>query len=179
MSKTVIDQHNATVAAILKTWPPTQENERYFNCKVISWCPPQGNVGRNVSFIRKKLQVDESNDFKTYIRVTENTFKTRWYSMRISFRHLKNMTATGLGKHLQELRDKNFKQFQISWSILKMAKLYRHGSQRKMLKCDLCLMEKLEIQFQDRTASTLRRELMALCRRSIKCNLSTKGITYV
>ena len=68
-----------------------------------------------------KAFVKTKADIKTYIGLTSNSFKTRWYGHQESFKKEKYRTRTALSNYIWELKQQN-KTYEIKWDIIKKVK---------------------------------------------------------
>ena len=120
---------------------------------------------------------NRSDNTKTYIGLTEGTFKQRFYGHTSSFRHEKQEKSTGLSKYIWQRKRANEK-YSIEWSVLRQAPAYSNITK----KCDLCLTEKLMISSAEKKSSlNTRSELVSKCRHENKYllrNLAHTMISY-
>ena len=142
------------------------------NCMDPSNCPLEGKCLTRGVVYRAKVQVDNAHTFKTYVGLTCNSFKSRFYGHKNSFKHIDKKSSTSLSKYIWFLKNSGAPPFKISWSILEKASPYKHGSYRNSFRCPLCLTEKLFILSQDSSALNLRSELLSQCLHSSKFLLS-------
>ena len=109
----------------------------------------------------------EDTTINTYIGLTENQFKTRFYNHNNSFKDKRKQYTTELSKHIWKLKESN-KKYEIKWSILKKTTSYCNTTKR----CMLCLWEKYFIQRADGKMSLNKRtELFSGCRHAAKFTL--------
>ena len=161
--KAHIDKHNRQV---LNPKVDTTEPSGC-NCKKSDDCPLSGNcVQKSVVY-----QADVNNNIDpkmTYYGLTENTFKSRFYGHKSSFKNEEKKGSTALSKYVWKLINEN-KPATVKWSIKARSFAYKPGSRH----CDLCLVEKTTIALAD-PACTLnsRTEIMAKCRHKRKYCLS-------
>jgi hypothetical protein len=109
----------------------------------------------------KKTPSDEG---KNYIGLTENTFKSRWYQHKNSFKYESKATATELSKYVWRLKNEGTSDPILHWEIIDHAKSYRNGSKA----CNLCLTEKYHIITSKLFLLNKRSELVSKCRHSNK-----------
>ena len=86
------------------------------------------------------VTIKNSKNTKTYIGLTEGTFKQRFYGLTSSFKHEKQEKSTELSKYIWRRKRANEK-YSIKWSVLRQAPAYSNITK----KCDLSLTEKLMI----------------------------------
>ena len=98
----------------------------------------------------------------TYIGLTENTFKKRYYSHTYSFRDESHEKDTELSKLIWKLKRADEK-YVITWKILTKCQPYKAGSRT----CDLCTTEKLLI-LKNPSSLNSRSELVSKCRHARK-----------
>ena len=113
-----------------------------------------------------KAFVKTSSETKSYIGLTANSFKKRWYAHQETFRkeQLKNNTALAL--YIWELKNRNEK-FEIKWDIIKRIKKPSFGT--KM--CRLCITEAAEILKNKDNPLNKKSEMMGCCRHRHKFTL--------
>ena len=75
------------------------------------------------------VAASSNDDKKSYIGITEHTFKSRYNNHKMSFNHRKHAHDTVLSKYVWDLKDNNVKH-SIKWSILKRSTPYEGGSTR-------------------------------------------------
>ena len=167
-----------------------EEKDKPCNCRNKDKCPLRGNCQEtNVVY---KAEVEEENNIinnitgndntnsnnnnnnnnnnnKTYIGLTEQTFKTRYNNHTSTFRHEKHENSTELSKYIWKLK-RSGKGYKINWSISQRARAYSNETKQ----CDLCLTEKLHIINADKQKTLNKRtELISKCRHENKfyiCN---------
>ena len=134
------------------------------NCRNPSDCPLAGNCLKESVINQATVTTEDNKPDKTYIGLTENTFKTRFTNHKASFNHKTRRLNTELSKHIWQLKESNTR-FKITWEILKQASPYNPASSR----CTLCLWEKYFIICRPNLASLNKRnELITSCRHANK-----------
>ena len=153
-----INTHNRR---IMQDKPTINGETRPCNCTKFR-CPLQesGYSCRTESVIYQATVNSESSS-NTYIGLTENEFKTRWYQHRHDFN--KKQDSTELSKHIWDLK-KNKTNFEIKWKILKQVPKLNNG--QKM--CRLCTTEALCIIKDQKGLLNKRNEIMNKCRHQNK-----------
>ena len=130
------------------------------NCRNPSDCPLAGNCLKESLIYQATVTTEDNKPDKTFIGLTENTFKTRFTNHKASFNHKTKRLNTELSKHIWQLKESNTR-FRITWKILKQASPYNPASSR----CNLCLWEKYFIICRPNLASLSKRnELITSCR---------------
>ena len=120
------------------------------------------------SLIYRAEVSDENNNKVTYTGLSSNSFKTRYYSHRQTFKWRKLQHSTTLSSHIWELKNKNI-NYNIKWKAVDRAARFNPVTK----KCRLCLKEKYYIIFQPEGAKLNRRsELYSTCRHRKKDLLS-------
>ena len=134
------------------------------NCRNPSDCPLAGNCLKESVIYQATVTTEDNKPNKTYIGLTENTFKTRFTNHKASFNHKTKRLKTELSKHIWQLKESNTR-FKITWKILKQASPYNPASSR----CNLCLWEKYFIICRPNLASLNKwNELITSCRHANK-----------
>ena len=161
---TIIKSHNTHTLG--KDKEQNDPNIRSCNCRNRDTCPLQGNcLAKNVVYTAEVKTPDTS---RTYIGLSEPSFKLRYANHLQSFRHERHENSTELSKHVWNLKRSNT-PYTIRWKIARRAHPYSSESKR----CDLCLTEKLLIMTADkRTLLNKRPELVSKCRHENKFYLS-------
>ena len=104
------------------------------NCRNKGICPIDGEcLTPNIIYC---ADITTDNEHKFYCSTSETTFKKRHSNHTCDFKHVEYQHATGLAKHIWQLKNTNF-NYSIKWSI--SSKVYGHASS---LSCKLGLMEK-------------------------------------
>ena len=100
------------------------------------------------------------NKTKIYYGLTSTTFKTRYANHKTSFRLAAYRTNTTLSAHIWRLKDLSINNYNLKFSIVKLAKPYS----REAKSCELCLQEKTFILFSDHYETLNRRsEILYKC----------------
>ena len=133
------------------------------NCRNENACPLDGNCQME-SVIYKCIAATTIENDKTYIGLTEGTWKQRSYKHTSSFRNKKYENSTALSKYVWKHKPEN--EPTLNWSIIRSAPAYSNISKR----CLLCLSEKLEIITHPNQEDLLntRSELISKCRHQNK-----------
>ena len=95
----------------------------------------------------------------SYIGLTANTLKKRFYQHNHSFKHCMSGSSTSLSAHVWKLKNDNIKH-NITWKILSRAKPYNKNKK----PCQLCTVEKFEILFAKDPLLNKNSELISTCR---------------
>ena len=150
------DQHNIT----------TEE----CNCRIKETCPLKGEcLTENIVYLAT-VSNSKSNEEKSYIGLTERSFKDRLYKHRNSLRHRSKANATELSKYVWELRDRNIEEINIKWSNLDKGPTYISVGSKT---CSLCLSEKFHKIFHNEgNLPHKRSEILSTCRHRNKFLLS-------
>ena len=107
------------------------------------------------------VSTNDNSPPQTYVGLTENSFKTRYYNHKTSFTLYEKRNSTELSKYVWQLKRRGI-EFHIKWQTLKRAKPYSPASNR----CNLCLWEKYFIICKPELATLNKRnELVSSCRR--------------
>ena len=138
------------------------------NCRQKDNCPLNGECQASEIVYKAEVKSQGSGALKEYIGLTELPFKLRYANHQTSFRHERYRNSTELSKHSWDLRHQNV-EHSVSWSII--ARVQAYNNERK--RCDLCLMEKLQIISAPReTRLNKRPEIVSTCRHANKFKLS-------
>ena len=79
------------------------KEKRSCNCRKKETCPVEGKCLEEGIIYEATIK---SNSEKKYVGLTEGSFKKRLYGHRQSFRNNNLRTATELGKHIWDLKDR-------------------------------------------------------------------------
>ena len=159
----IIASHNRK---LLEEPKPTNESKPC--CRKKDRCPlSQVSKRCDTENIVYKASVKTENDTKTYIGLTANTFKKRWYGHQESFRNAKNKTSTALSSYIWKLKE-NSTDYEIKWDIIKKVKKNQYASQC----CRLCTTEAAEIMKNKENPLNKKSEMMGSCRHRYKYALS-------
>ena len=153
-----IDGHNKSILHS-KIVPP-----KTCNCRKPAACPMYGNCLKESVINQATVTTDDNNPPQTYVRLTENCFKTTYSNPKTSFSNSNKRFSTELRKHIWHLKDSKSK-FRVTWKILKQAAPYNPASNR----CNLCLWEKYFIIRKPELGSLNKgNELITSCRHANK-----------
>ena len=149
-----------------------QTADEQCNCRVKTDCPLNGQC--QASSVVYEATVTSNNDKKTYIGLSETSFKTRYANHRTSFKHERYRNSTELSKYLWRLKEEG-KEFNLEWKIVERARAYSTVGKR----CGLCLAEKHRIITSDKAENINKRaELVSKCRHANKFSLANfAGVT--
>ena len=156
-TKQTIDNHNKRILNSSKPLNDTANNTntkdtKTCSCQQKNTCPLIGNCLQSSLIYRATVTCKDNSTTETYIRLTENDFKTRYRNHTTSFQHKNHRNSTKLSKHIWTLQKYNIDHF-ISWHILSSRSPYNNASKR----CNLCLKEKLLIIHQPELSSLNKR----------------------
>ena len=108
--------------------------------------------------------VSANNNRESYIGLTANDFKQRYYNHTATFNRKNLKNSTELSKHVWHLKEAKT-PYTIKWNIVRKAKAYSITTK----KCHLCLWEKFYIIYHPNMASLNKRsELISTCRHASK-----------
>ena len=161
-TKQIIDNHNKCIVNSSKHINDTIDNtntkdSKTCSCRQKITCPLNGNCLQSSPIYQATVAREDNTTTETYIRLTENDFKTRYRNHTASFRHTKHRNSTELSKHT--LKENNINHF-ISLRILSSRSPYNSANKR----CNLCLKEKLLIICRPEISSPNKRnELVSSC----------------
>ena len=138
------------------------------NCQRPGECPLDGaGLTRNVLYEAKVSSTLQNYEEKTYIGITEPTFKERYGNHRKSFNNKRYSTETELSKEIWRIKERNG-TFRIKWRIIKQCPAYSPLTK----KCLLCLNEKNEITFfEGSNLLNKKSEIISTCRHRLKHSL--------
>ena len=89
-------------------------NDKECNCRRKLLCPLEGKCLQETVIYKATVTTDTTK--KTYIGLTEGTFKDRFYGHTSDFNHSENRKNTALASHVWDCKDKNI-DFSIKWEI--------------------------------------------------------------
>ena len=173
-----MDNHNKCVVNSSKHINDTIDNtntkdSKTCSCRQKITCPLNGNCLQSSPIYQATVAREDNTTTETYIRLTENDFKTRYRNHTASFQHTKHRNSTKLSKHIWTLKENNIDHF-ILWHILSSRSPYNSASKR----CNLCLKEKLLIIHPPELSSLNKHnEHMSSCyhrNKQLLCNNWTK-----
>ena len=155
----IIKAHNRSV---LKPQENSDETPaKSCNCRNGNNCPLKGECLVKSVVYQADVKT-AAGDTYSYIGLTENQFKTRWYGHNQSFKNPKYRLSTELSKLIWELKESGV-EHRIDWKIITKSNSYTAGAPY----CNLCLTEKLYILKNSKSINK-RSELISKCRHSRK-----------
>ena len=157
----IVKGHNKTILS-----RENSVNETYgCNCRNRNECPLTGKcLTPSLIYQATVTTKDNTKPEQSYVGLTANKFKERYYNHKCSFNNPSKRQATELSKYIWSLKDNDISH-SINWRILTRARPYHRSAN----KCELCLAEKYFIIFKPEMASLIRRsELISTCRHSSK-----------
>ena len=158
----VINHHNKKILKETKTKGETKP----CNCKKEP-CPLKPvDKSCNTESVIYKAYVETLEEKRTYIGLTGNEFKKRWYRHKESLTKEKYKDDTELSKYIWKLKGKNIK-YNLKWDIMKTVNKIQNGGR----DCRLCLTEALEIMKNRENPLNKRNEIMGACRHRNKFTL--------
>ena len=161
-TKQIINNHKKRILNSSKHINDTTDNTNTKDTKNCSCpqntCPLDRNCRQSPLIYQATLTCKDNSTTETYIRLTENDFKTRYRNHTASFQHTKHRNSTKLSKHIWTLKEKNIDHF-ISWRILSSRSPYNSASKR----CNLCFKEKLLIICQPELSSLNKSNALVYC----------------
>ena len=156
-----INSHNRKILQEKK-----KEPVKPCNCKKAP-CPLKPvNKSCNTESVIYKANVVTQKETRTYIGLTGNEFKKRWYRHKESMTKEKYKEDTELSKYIWGLKENNIK-YDLKWDIIKKVRKMKNGSR----SCRLCLSEALEIMKNQENPLNKRNEIMGTCRHRTKFTL--------
>ena len=152
----IINSHNQQV---LNKTNDANKATKPCNCKTIE-CPMKGqSTSCRTESVVYQATVETESDKKTYIGLTGNEFKTRYYQHRHDFSNPNNKDKTELSKYIWSLKE-NKTKYEINWKIIKKVPKRKNGNKI----CRLCISEALEIIKNKRGQLNKKTEIMNSCR---------------
>ena len=139
--KQKIDGHNKSTLWKINAAPP-----KACNCRQLAHCPLDGNCLKSAVIYQATVAMEDNRPAKTYVGLTENSFKTRYSHLKSSFRDPNKRLSTELSKHIWPLKDAKI-GLSLTWKILKQAVPFNPASKR----CNLCLWKKIFHYLQSRS----------------------------
>ena len=117
------------------------------NCRSKETCPLSGKCrSEGIVYQATVTKEDNREEEKTYVGITEGTFKTRYHNHASSFRNPKRKHATELSKYI--------------WKIISVSPY-----SNKTKRCNLCLYEKFTIiRHPELSSLNTRNELISTCK---------------
>ena len=157
-----INSHNNKILSKTK---PTDDTKPC-NCRKDP-CPLKPvNKSCNTESVVYKAHVETNDETRTYIGLTGNEFKKRWYRHKESLNKERYKDDTELSKHIWKLKENNI-TYNLKWDIMKKVKKIKNGAK----SCRLCLTEALEIMKNRENPLNKRNEVMGACRHRNKFTL--------
>ena len=133
---TVISARNAKLLA-----PPQEKVEKMCNCRVKNACPLEGKC-LSKSVVYKATVKQDNQKINTYIGLTSNHFKKRFYSHNHSFKN-PDVNQTSLSNHIRKLKEEKI-EHTIHWEQIDQARVFSPVTGI----CALCTKEKFHITFK-------------------------------
>ena len=147
--KQTIDGHDKTKLS----QTTTTSEESTCNCRTKEECPMSKKCLVESIVYQATVCTNDNSPPQTYVGLTENAFKTRYYNHKTSFTLYEKRNSTELCKYVWQLKRKV------------RAKPYSPASNR----CNLCLWEKYYIICKPELATLNKRnELVSSCRHAKK-----------
>ena len=134
-----IPRHNKKILQAEENTPPC-------NCRDEE-CPMNGNCQESKLIYKCEVKNITSGTSKSYIGLTGNTFKDRYYKHKTSFR-VQGYHKNTLSSHVWDLKRRRI-NFELSWRIMSKARTYSPTTKI----CDLCIREIYFIMFQKQHSS--------------------------
>ena len=110
-TKQIINNHNKCILNSSKhiyryniTDDTNTKDKKTCNCRQKNICPLNGNCLQSSLVYQTTITCKENSTTETFIRLTENNFKTRYRNHTTSFRHTKHRNSTELSKHIWTLK---------------------------------------------------------------------------
>ena len=166
--QTAISTHNAHL--LQEHRKEKQQANKPCNCQQKQLCPLNGQCLTECIVYKATVTQTKTNKQETYIGLTANTFKTRYYGHKCSFKLKHKRSETTLSNHIWKLNESNA-DHKIDWEIVKRSKPYTPGKNI----CSLCLEEKFYILSRQPTLNH-RKEIFAHCKHK-KQFLLTNAVT--
>ena len=117
------------------------------NCKEKNKCPLEGNcLIKNIVYM---ATVESETNSSSYVGMTGNSFKTRYYNHIKSFKNKRYKNETELSKYIWKRKEKEV-EHTITWKKLRQS----NTCQRRSGLCNLCIEEKVEILLSKAKPST-------------------------
>ena len=130
--KNIINNHNNMIIQNNRKNPPTPG----CNCRKQKSCPLNGKCLTIELVYQATITRNDNQQEETYIGLTENTFKTRYYGHTSSFRSEERKHSTTLSQYIWSLNEKKI-AFTMKWKIISKANYYRPPNK----KCNFCICE--------------------------------------
>ena len=114
--------------------------------------------------------VKTEKETRSYIGLTGNKFKTRYYQHRHDFATPGNKDKTELSKYIWKQKDNNI-AYDLRWKIIRQVRKIENGNKT----CRLCISEAAEILKGKKGQLNKRTEIMNKCRHKNKFLLKNLG----
>ena len=160
----IINNHNLK---LMNPNPPGQNNvnNNNCNCRVSNQCPMDNKkcVIENVVYKATIFSKLNPSDYKFYFGTAMGLWKERYYNHKTSFKYDYHKNDTALSQHYWELK-KQDPNPTVLWSVVTKATPPKSLND----KCQLCLLEILNIILNDKNDRVLnkRTQLISKCRHS-------------
>ena len=139
----------------------TETEQVRCKCRDKSTCPLPGKCTTDRLVYR--ATVTTTNSAETYVGLTADQFKDRFYKHEGDFKDPNRRTSTELSSHIWDLKDSNT-PYSIKWEVVRRANTFSPVTKR----CDLCIAEKLEIIYnQGKATLNKRHEVFNHCRHRV------------
>jgi hypothetical protein len=137
------------------------DNIRTCNCRAgTTQCPLDGECMKEAMVYQATVTRPDTDQRETYIGLTANSFKKRFYGHKSSFRNVSDRNATTLSQHIWTLKESGL-PYSIDWRIITHAQPYSPSTKH----CNLCLTEKYFIICKNEMGTlNTRNELVNTCR---------------
>ena len=136
-------------------------------------CPVEGQCETSGVIYQCIVKETDSGKSESYVGLTANIFKVRFYKHRSSINN-ENYHKNTFSKHIWSLKRRHV-NFELSWRLISKARPYSPSSKC----CDLCIREIYFIMY-DRKKATLnkRNEFFGYCLHKDKYLLANQNFTY-
>ena len=121
--KQTIDGHSKTKLSQNDT--TSKESKCY--CRKKEECPISKKYLVKSIVYQATVSTNDNSPHQTYVGLTENSFKTRYYNHKTSFTLYEKRNSTELSKYVWQLKRRGI-EFHIKWQNLKRAKPYSPAS---------------------------------------------------
>ena len=163
----IISAHNKSL--LMKETLSNPAATKECNCRQKETCPLSGICQTEGVVYQSTVTREDNGEEKTYVGLTEGTFKTRYHNHASSFRNPKRKHATELSKYIWNLKESDVR-YSTKWKIIKQCRPYSNKTKR----CNLCLYEKFIIICHPEVSSlNTRNELISTCthrKKYLLCN---------
>ena len=121
-------------------------------------CPVEGKCETSSVIYQCIIKETVSGQSQSYVGLTANSFKDRFYKHRKSIND-ENYHKNTLSRHIRDLKRRKV-NFELSWRIISKARAYSPASKC----CELCLREIFYIMYDKKKASLNKRnEFFGYC----------------